>query len=200
MSSSRFPGKVMQPFLGRPIISHILQTVSSVPDVDRVVVLTSDQDSDQKLVDYLQEIGCLVFRGPLNDVLHRFRNAAEIYPSEWVLRLCADSPLLSPLVVASVVKRGLGGESCDLVTTRFNPPFPKGQNAELISSRALLELDLDAASEHDREHVTPWFYRHRDRYRIADAAAVQIDLPGTEFTVDTPQDLAKLERLLSSRS
>ncbi len=195
MSSQRFPGKVLQPFLGQPILYHLLKTVESVSEVDQVVVLTSDHPSDDPLENYLRSIDCRLFRGPLEDVFGRFRAAAIQFPSDWVLRLCADSPLLSPLVVREVASRA--ADDVDVVTTRFDPPFPKGQNAELIRTQSLLDVDVDQLTDHDREHVTPWFYRHRDAYRIANANGVQIDLPDGEFTVDTPADLARLESMFA---
>ena len=198
MSSTRFPGKVLTPFLGRPVIEHIVETVQSVQAITRTVVLTSDDDSDDPLVQHLEAARYEVFRGPLLNVFERYRLAAREFPAPWILRLCADSPLLSPKVVQEVVKQGLGTAECDLVTTRFAPPFPKGQNAELIRTQCMMEVPGDAMTEFDCEHVTPWFYRHRDRYRIVNASAVDLQLPNGDYTIDTPTDLERLESVFGT--
>ncbi len=193
MSSRRFPGKVLHPFFGRPIIQHVLDTVYSVQAIDQAVVLTSDDASDQPLVDYLLAQRQNVFRGSLLNVFERYQHAAVRYPDDWILRLCADSPLLSTKVLAEVTRHVSQQADVDIVTTRFSPRFPKGQNAELIRTKCLLELDSQQLTEHDREHVTPWFYRNPDRYRIVDAARVNLDFPGDDFAVDTIEDLVRLE-------
>ncbi|QEF99642.1 3-deoxy-manno-octulosonate cytidylyltransferase [Stieleria maiorica] len=198
MSSSRFPGKVLTPFLGRPLISHVIDAVQTVHLIDQTVVVTSDEPSDDPLVDYLDSIGCDVFRGPLDDVFGRFLAAMKRFPSDWVLRLCADSPLLSPNVLNEVCRHAMPDANWDIVTTRFAPKYPKGQNAELIRADAMKSIDAEHLTDHDREHVTPWFYRHRDQYRIANARGVTIDLAGGDYTVDTPDDLVRLEAMRSS--
>lgn len=195
MSSRRFPGKVLTPFLGRPVIEHVIENVQLVEAISRTVVLTSDEKSDDPLVEYLESAQHEVFRGPLLNVFERYRLAAQEFPAPWVLRLCADSPLLSSAVVEEVVKRGLGDAECDLVTTRFSPPFPKGQNAELIRTQCMLEVSVESLTDFDREHVTPWFYRHRDKYRIVNASSLDLDLPDGDYTIDTPEDLERLESL-----
>lgn len=198
MSSTRFPGKVLTPFLGRPVIEHIVETVQSIDSIGRTVVLTSEDGTDDPLVQHLESAQYEVFRGPLLNVFERYQLAAREYPASWILRLCADSPLLSPAVVNEVVNQGLGNERCDLVTTRFSPPFPKGQNAELIRTQCILETPNEVLTDFDREHVTPWFYRNHDTYRIVNASAVDLNLPKGDYTIDTPEDLERLELLFGT--
>jgi len=195
MGSSRFPGKVLAPFHGRPIIQHVLDGVRSVSGIEPIVVLTSDQPLDDPLVDYIQSSGHAAFRGSLHNVFSRFQLCAKEFPADWILRICADSPLLSPKVIREVASFAETTDS-DLVTTRFAPQFPKGQNVEMIRASVLREVDVTKLTDHDREHVTPWFYRNPDLFQIAHAKHVEIDLPGKSYTVDTPQDLKRLEDLV----
>src|SRR5687768_13033965 len=94
MSSQRFPGKVLAPFRGRPIIDHVVAAIrSALPEVP-VVVATSTEHSDDPLAAYLGSTGTAFHRGPLADVFSRFRGCLVAHPADWVLRVCADSPLL----------------------------------------------------------------------------------------------------------
>lgn len=195
MSSRRFPGKVLAPLDGIPIIQRVLHAVRAVKGIDRVVATTSTLCSDDPLVSYLRSLGVTVLRGPLENVFQRFRQGALEFPSDWILRICGDSPLLQPVVLKEVVSHAQR-DDCDLVTTRFAPAFPSGQNAELIRTRALLEIDPAEMTGHDCEHVTPYFYRHASRYRLAHARPVSLGLPGDRFAVDTPEDLLRCEALL----
>src|SRR5258706_15848995 len=103
MSSRRFPGKVLAPFRGRPILRHVVESVmGALPDA-RPLVLTSDQASDDPIASYCERLRVECFRGPLEDVFGRFRAALLQHPCDWVLRICADSPLLDPKVLKAVV-------------------------------------------------------------------------------------------------
>jgi len=195
MGSSRFPGKVLAQFRDRPIIQHVLDSVLSVQGIGPIIVLTSDQSPDDPLVHYLESSGYMVFRGSLQDVFCRFQLCAKGVSADWILRICADSPLLSPKVIREVASFAETTD-CDLVTTRFAPQFPKGQNVEMIRANVLLDVDVAKLTDHDREHVMPWFYRNTDLYQIAHAKHVEIGLPGKSYTVDTPQDLERLENLM----
>lgn len=197
LSSSRFPGKVLAPLCGIPVIQHLLETVSSVDGITSAIVLTSTEASDDRLVQYLESNHWPVFRGPLLDVFQRFQTCASQFDVDWILRLCADSPLLRPQVIRQILDQSQTTD-CDVITTRFSPPFPKGQNAELIRRSTLLSVVPDDLNESDREHVTPWFYRNPERYRIVNARQVDFDLPGNEFTVDTRDDLQRLEKVVAA--
>lgn len=191
MSSRRFPGKVLAPFRGEPMVWQVIAAVRRALVAVPVVVATSTDPADDPLVLLLERRGVPVFRGSRDDVFERFRACARTYPSEWILRICGDSPLLDRGVLQAVVAHAGGG--CDLVTTRLSNTFPKGQNAELIRASVMASVDGAALSAHDREHVTPFFYRNADRFRIV---SLEYDDPGLarlSFVVDEVEDLRRLE-------
>ena len=194
MSSRRYPGKVLAPFRGEPMIWHVVRAVEAALPRPDLVVVTSTHPTDDPLVHYLQAIGIQVFRGPLDNVLQRFLLCLESHPCEWVLRINGDSPLLWPELIQLFVGRSKQ-YSGDLITTIFPRTFPQGQNAELISAGALRTAAREANVAEDLEHVTPFFYRHPDRFRIANVESGNAALAETSMAVDTIEDLQKLEGL-----
>jgi spore coat polysaccharide biosynthesis protein SpsF len=194
MNSSRFPGKVLAPLHGRPILHHVIAAARAVADVRHVAVATSTQPSDDPLAAYASVLGVTVVRGPLDDVLERFRQCARLFGTEWIVRLSADSPLVDPCVIERVMQARLE-HACDIVTTVFPRTFPRGQNVEAIRASALLALRDAELTDDDREHVTAFFYRHPDRFQIRN---IESDEPAPEdrsVAVDTLDDLRRLERL-----
>jgi spore coat polysaccharide biosynthesis protein SpsF len=194
MSSRRFPGKVLAPFRGQPIVRHVIGSVTSALPSVPVVVATSVDASDDPLAAYLSSIGIPVFRGPLTDVFRRFRNCLDMFPCDWILRVSGDSPLLDPRILKAVVGRvSKPVEGVDVVTTIFPRTFPSGQNAELIRTEAFRAIDMGALTDHDREHVTPCFYRHPDRFGIVNVSSGSPSLATLRLAVDSPEDLERLE-------
>jgi spore coat polysaccharide biosynthesis protein SpsF len=193
MSSRRFPGKVLAPFRGRPILWHVVDRVArAVPNLPRVLVTSSDA-SDDPLAAYAASIELPVFRGPLADVLERFRLAARDRGARWLLRICADSPLLDGGVLRAVV--AAHDPAIDLVTTTAPRTFPKGSNAELISAEALAALPNAELTDDDREHVTRFFHRNPQRFRIENVESGDPALANLDLAVDTIGDLERLEAL-----
>jgi spore coat polysaccharide biosynthesis protein SpsF len=203
MSSRRFPGKVLAPFRGRPLIDHVTSAVRlALPDVP-VVVATSTERSDDPLALYLGSTGTAVYRGPLDDVFGRFRACIQDAPTDYVLRICADSPLVdgamlrkvvdSLQVVEGGVENGVEGGPIDVASTTIRRTFPKGHNAELIRTASLLAIDPAELNAHDREHVTPFFYRHPQRFRLLSVESGDPELASINLCVDTVDDLHRLE-------
>jgi spore coat polysaccharide biosynthesis protein SpsF len=194
MSSSRFPGKVLAPLHGRPILHHVIAAARAVAGVRHVAVATSTQPSDDPLAAYASVLGVTVVRGPLDDVLERFRQCARLFGTEWIVRLSADSPLVDPFVIEHVMQARLE-HAYDVVTTVFPRTFPKGQNVEAIRTSALLALRDTELTDDDREHVTAFFYRHPDRFLIRNIESNEPAPGDRSVAVDTLDDLRRLERL-----
>ena len=77
MTSSRLPGKVMAPVLGEPMIFRQIERLSRARRIDRLVVATSVDPSDDPLAQACADRGVAVFRGSLDDVLGRFCRRAR---------------------------------------------------------------------------------------------------------------------------
>jgi spore coat polysaccharide biosynthesis protein SpsF (cytidylyltransferase family) len=193
MSSARFPGKVLAPFKGEPIVARVMRSVTRVNGINTAFVVTSTERSDDPVAAFAQMEGWNLFRGPLQDVHGRFRQCILQHPADWILRVNADSPLLSPTILQLVVNHA-ADEGVDLVTTTFPRTFPVGQNAELIRVDTFLNLPSDEMTTEDREHVTRYFYRHPGRFRIVNVESGCPELAKMKLAVDSIEDLSRLEQ------
>lgn len=190
MGSRRFPGKVLAPFRGEPMLLHVVRaTQAAVADV---VVVTSTEASDDPVAAYVASMEVPCFRGPRDDVFERFRLALAVHPADWVVRVCADSPLLDPEIVRRVVAETADG--VDIVTTVQPRTVAAGQAAEAVRVEALLAVDPSELTDEDREHVLPFFYRHPDRFTIRNVDFGDPDAAEQRLVVDTLEDLERLER------
>ena len=69
----------------------------------KIIVVTSKNRSDDKLVDYLSKIKCNFYRGSLNNVARRAYEAANKNNSLNFLRISADSPLIDPFLIDKII-------------------------------------------------------------------------------------------------
>jgi spore coat polysaccharide biosynthesis protein SpsF len=199
MSSVRFPGKVLAPCAGRPLIWRVIERVREVLPMDRITLATSADASDDPLAAYAASLGVDVFRGPLDDVVERFGRCLEARPCEWFFRVCADSPLLDPAPMRRALEAAKDEYELDLVTNTAPRTFPRGQSVELVRSSRFAELAWEELSAEDREHATRFFYAHPERFRILNLESTDPSRADLDLAVDTPDDLRRVERILLGR-
>jgi spore coat polysaccharide biosynthesis protein SpsF len=188
MTSTRLPGKVLEPILGAPMIGRQIGRLRRSALLDDVVVATSVDVSDDPLVAYLDSLGVPVIRGSLDDVLGRFIAVIDAYTPDVVVRLTADCPLASPAVLDRVIGAFLDSDA-DYVSNTLEPSYPDGVDVEVVRSSALRWVAENSDDAHEHEHVTLGVYRRPDRFRCLNVSG-DVDLSELRWTVDNPADLA----------
>lgn len=193
MSSTRFPGKILAPFNGQPMITRVLGQVSKAVPLDKVVVVTSQNISDDPLTAYLGSIGISVYRGPLENVFARFQDCLKQFPCDWIARVTADSPLWNPSVYSLMKDTFKDDGAIDVVTNVFPRTFPKGNSLEIVKASVLASVDVTNISQYFKEHVMPLFYSDPDKYKIVNIESNSGDQSNLDYCVDTMDDLRRLE-------
>ena len=189
-SSSRLPGKVLLPLAGAPMILRQIERVARARRIDRLVVATSTDPSDDELARVVAAADVAVHRGPLDDVLARFIGALDAFgPAEHVVRLTADCPLADWTVIDQVIDQVVR-EGADYGSN--TPPhrtYPKGLDVEAMTTAALRAAAARAASPEEREHVTWALHRRADLYRQTYLSQA-VEEGDVRWTVDYPDDYA----------
>ena len=78
MSSTRLPGKVLELVNGMPVIYWQIERIKKSSMNLRIVVATSNDASDDQLVNFLISKNIEVFRGSLDNVYSRFIEVAKV--------------------------------------------------------------------------------------------------------------------------
>jgi len=193
MTSTRLPGKVMKPILGMPMIGRHIERLNRCESLDRIVVATSRDPSDDGLATYCESLGVRIFRGPLDDVLSRFAGAAAANGATHVVRLTADCPLTDPGVIDACVWRHIE-TGADYTSNTIERSYPDGLDVEVMTAAALKTMQAEAKDPYEREHVTPFLYRHPERFQIAQLVQ-SAQRSDRRWTVDTPEDFEFVSRV-----
>ena len=193
-SSSRLPGKVLADLGGRPLILSMIERVRLARNLDGIVLVTSEDTSDDALADCVAATGTSVFRGALDDVLARFRDAAVAHPADHYVRLTGDCPLIDPAVIDAVVDlhRAQRSDYCSNVAP---PTFPDGMDVEIFTAALLHRAHAEARQPVEREHVSYWMYTvAAPQLRMANYSLLS-DCSHVRLTVDYPDDLELVRRI-----
>lgn len=198
MTSSRLPGKVMAPVLGEPMIGRQIERLRRSVQIDRLIVATSAEPSDDALAAYCLSLGLGVVRGALDDVLGRFATALADHPdADVVVRLTADCPLADPVVIDAVIARHHAAGADYTSNTLGTRTYPHGLDAEVVRAEVLLQAARLADDPYEREHVTPYIYRRPEVFRLAGVRRRR-SLARLRWTVDVADDLAFVRGVYAS--
>lgn len=203
-SSSRLPGKVLTQIGAKPMVLYQLERLKRCTRVDRLVLATSDDISDDILADVVSSAGFAVFRGDLEDVLERFRACSVEENASTVVRLTGDCPLSDPALIDELIEAFTDGGWDYLANCADEKHLsvPDGFDVEVFRAELLECAAREALLPSEREHVTPWFrsdsaglrwghFQHqpaRPYYRVTVDDPVDLEVVRTVVEALEPQD------------
>ena len=193
--STRLPGKMTRPFHdGRTILQLMLDELLSLFDGQSIVVATSDNPADDQIAEMVADQPVLCTRGSEDDVLRRVFDAVEAFESRWVVRVCADNPLLRAKLVSDLLS-DCDAQDWDYASYRLPDGTPSilshfGLFAEVIRGETLARINRVAVSPRHREHLTSHILDHQSQYQchFIDIPSCLTELDFVRLTVDTQTD------------
>ena len=203
MSSSRLPEKSLTPLGDDVVLGHVSNAIKQCANISEIVIVTSIDPSDNKIVEWCRLRGLAVTRGSLQNVAERVLAAAQEYRAHAFVRVSGDSPLIDPRLIDYAVEI-FRAHDYDVVTNVFPRTFPSGQSVEVVRTASLAAAYSGGLTAFEEEHVTQVLYQHPERFDIrnfdvAELAGVNSMTWGAErvhLAVDNPIDLARCEHVL----
>jgi spore coat polysaccharide biosynthesis protein SpsF len=195
MGSTRLPGKVLKPIAGKPLLWHIVHRLKACRLLEDIAVATSVNAADEAIVEWCNANTVTVVRGPEDDVLARYAQAAEKLDADIIVRVSSDAPFIDAGFVDHLIAT-LIEQDGDYVLLEDGAPCAH-EGVDPFSRRALDRLMMDAAHDPDaREHVTGYFKLHPEFVKIVRAKPYPpLVRKARRLTIDTPDDLAFIEAL-----
>lgn len=219
MSSSRLPGKVLLDIGGQPMLARVVERTRLAQTLDKVVVATTGDPSDDPIAALCDQRGYPCYRGSLHDVLDRYYQSAKAFDAQVIVRVTADCPLIDPALIDRTVRAFWGQaensvsysvisspESLsnvdknfpwDFAANRLPPPwgrtYPIGLDTEVCAFQALERAWKEADQPYQREHVMPYLYDH-GAFRVL-LLNTEPDYGTMRWTVDTAEDLELVRKI-----
>ena len=198
MGSTRLPGKSMADLAGKPLLWRFLERVQRAEKLNEIVLATTTKAEDDVLVDLAEDIGVQTFRGSENDLVDRYYQAAKEYKATFIVRACADDPVIEPNEIDRIIEYHLKGDS-DFSSNTHNIKgnmYPDGLGCEVMSFEILEELWKITTTPKHREHPHTYFYDNQDKYTIGTIPCPEaFRRPDLILDVNTPEELAYLRAI-----
>lgn len=172
--------------LNRYLLSHTLETLTEIKDIENILVVSRDPAALSLARDYgartVQEKGS----PHLNVALTRATLVAKEYTTRGVLIVPADLPLITPQDVKTMLALAKDPPVVVVAPDRHR----EGTNALLVCPIGLIEYDFGPGS----------FDRHCQLAEQVGARLEIVELPSLALDVDLPEDLDWVSEEMSNWS
>jgi spore coat polysaccharide biosynthesis protein SpsF len=193
MASTRLPGKVLRELAGKPMLEHVIDRVKNSQMTDEIVIATSRNEKDERIVELAKLLNVIWFAGSEEDVLDRYLKAAEQVAADIVVRITGDCPLVDPHTIDRIVRRHIKlnvDYTRTLIDQNNSRSFPRGLDTEVFSINVLRKVDELAKKPREREHVTIFIYEHPKMFKIKIIGAEEsLQRSKYRLCVDVEEDL-----------
>lgn len=206
MSSKRLPGKVLLKIQNKYILDILINRVKKSNTVNKIIVATSKNVKDYKIINFCKEKQINFFRGSENNVAKRVYDCAAEYNSDIIVQLTADNPLIDYKIIDKCVKLFLN-KKYDFVTNNnfgnFNDKTPVGMIVSVFKKKDLGKNLKYLKSRPLKEHTTLYFYREgKKKYKIKNVRINDNLYNGKKprLTLDYKEDFKLIKKVYLSLS
>jgi spore coat polysaccharide biosynthesis protein SpsF (cytidylyltransferase family) len=195
MGSERLPGKVLFDLIdGKKSIEFLIDQLKS-SNLEQKIVAIPDDNGDDILFNFLNNLKISCYRGSKLDVLDRYYHCAKQFSFNHIMRITGDNPLIDPKIVNNAIKQYCDS-NCDYLTNSIDRTFPNGTEVEIFSFNALEIAWKNAKKKSEREHVTPYFYNNPEKFKIH-YFKQQKNQSKFRYTIDRKEDYDLVVEILS---
>ena len=195
IASTRLPGKVLEDLNGKPLLERIIERLKLCKQLDSIIIAIPDNEEDDILLEIIKRQQVDVYRGSEADVYSRYIEAAEEFNIDYIVRVPADNPCISPHEIGKLIEYFMVTpfDFCSNLYEIQGNGYPDGIGAEVFTYKTLKEMDSKAQAAEYREHVHRYFYDHLNVGTIM--CPVEYAYPTLRLDVNTQDDLNYIRRL-----
>jgi len=191
LGSSRLPGKVLKEINGKPMLLRHIERLKESRLLDDIIVATTTNKNDDKIVAFCKENNINYYRGSENDVLDRVASMIEEKDIDIHVECFGDSPLTDSHIVDEVIGYYLKHQNkYDFVSNSLKTTYPPGQEVLVYNGKILVEANKNIVKDEPlREHVSIHITQYPKKYRLKNLEAPKYyNYPEIYLEVDTPED------------
>lgn len=188
MTSTRLPGKVLAPCVGKPMLELLVERVKRSKVVNKIVIATTVNKTDDVIVDCARKIGVGYFRGSEKDVVSRVAEAMEAEKADVIVQLTGDNPLVDPQIIDRMVRIYLAND-IDYISNKLVRSYPIGLDVQVASLDVLRKSLAIAKDKPQHEHLFLSIYENPKKFKLFNLLSEpELCRPDLRWTMDTKED------------
>ncbi len=196
MSSSRLYGKVLMKVNRKPLLLHLIDRIKKAKKIDKIIVATTTNPNDQKIVQFCKKNRIKFFRGSEDNVMERVMKAGKYFKIDIVVGITGDCPLLDHNLISLCLNTYLNNKA-DYVSNANLRSYPDGMDVQVYSINSLKKSYRMTKSKEDREHVTLHIRKNPKIFSIINIVAPNsLFYPKLGLTLDYYSDYILIKKII----
>ncbi len=192
LSSTRLPSKALLNLQGKPCIQHLIERIKQVEGLDLIVLCTTTNPSDNKLIDLSKKLKINYFRGDEKDVLERYNKAAQKFEVSHIINIDGDDIFCDPSYINKTLEE-LKSSDTDFVMWK---DMPLGSTPIGMKSEALYKV-CKLKNTSDTETGWARFFTETGLFKIKYLTVENLAVADSSIrlTLDYPEDFELFQRI-----
>jgi spore coat polysaccharide biosynthesis protein SpsF len=196
MTSSRLPGKVLLPVLGKPMLHYLVMRLKLVHSIDEIIIATTSNTTDDLLVEFAKSEDVLCYRGSEEDVMARVIGAGDKANADIIVEITGDCPIIDPEIVEQTIQM-FNANSADYVSNAHVRSYPDGMDTQVFRLDTLKRSAAMTDEPLDHEHVTLHIRNHPELFtHVHLVSPPEIYWPELGLTLDENNDYILLKKII----
>jgi spore coat polysaccharide biosynthesis protein SpsF (cytidylyltransferase family) len=187
LSSTRLPGKVLMPLGEGTVLDTIYQRIKLSKNIKKIIINTSNNKNDDKIVEHCKKNNYLYNRGNEEDTLSRTLDACENYSIDSFVEIFGDCPLIDFRVINRAIDI-FKNKNFDFVGNDLKTTYPPGFEVEVVKTKALKNSNNICKDISIREHGTLFIRLNKEKYKVYNFEYDKIINKMPHLTLDTKED------------
>jgi spore coat polysaccharide biosynthesis protein SpsF len=187
----------------KTVLGILIDRIRKSKHINEILIATTKNKIDDKIVEIAKKKGCLFFRGSENNVLNRLYSATKNKKINCIIQLTGDNPLIDPLVIDYIVNFFVSNyPRYDFVTNNnlfdVTRSVPVGMIVSVFKKTALQKITKLANKKDHYEHPTLYFYREgKKKFKIKNLKMPKewCSKLQPRLTLDTKEDFIFLKKI-----
>tara|TARA_B100001142_G_scaffold329992_1_gene395501 strand:- start:5612 stop:6307 length:696 start_codon:yes stop_codon:yes gene_type:complete len=199
-NSKRLNEKVLKEINGIPLILIVYSRVKKIFPKEKIVIATSRNKFDDRLVKICKKNKINFFRGSLDNVYERSIQCCKKFNFDSFMRVCSDRPFFYYELAIKMKKIFVKGKY-DIVTNVFPKSYPRGLACEFIKLKTMNNVRKKMLNKSDKEHIINYFYKNSKNFAIRNyKSKLNKNNQNLNLSIDNLRDFKKVHKILEKNS
>ncbi len=194
--SRRLPNKVLLPVLGKPILYWLVKRIKKIRSIDKIILATTLNKSDDILVKFAIKNKIKFFRGSENNVVKRLYDAAKKFNLKNILEITGDCPIIDINIIEQLLDI-YEKNSVEYVNNCNYRSYPDGMDVQIFDLNTLKKTIKQTKNKIELEHVGLYQMRNPKKFKIINIIAPKnLFFPLLGLTLDEKKDYILLKKII----
>lgn len=195
-NSRRLPDKVLLPVLGKPILYWLIKRIKKIRSIDKIILATTLNKSDDILVNFAIKNKIKFFRGSENNVVKRLYDAAKKFNLKNILEITGDCPIIDINIIEQLLDI-YKKNSVEYVNNCNYRSYPDGMDVQIFDLNALKKTIKQTKNKIELEHIGLYQMRNPKKFKTINMIAPKnLFFPLLGLTLDEKKDYILLKKII----